>query len=397
MKRLLIITAFCLMLFTTTAYALPNENKESDLYQSFEDIIAEQLNNLDTDNWEPFLKSIDQQGSDLLNGDSAKNIIAGLIAGNFSFGVQDIFAQILNALFSELMLNLMLMGKIIVIAVVCSIFKTMKESFHNPSVGEIGYFVCYSIVVILIIQSLISILSIGRIAIEQMVGFMQILFPILMTLLVAMGNFTSSAILQPAIALLVGIIGTFLKNIMLPLITLSAIITLINHIGEKVQLQRLGKLLNNLCIWTMTGSFTIFIGVLTVQGVMAASFDGISIRTAKFAIDTFVPIVGKMFSQTLDTIIGCSLLLKNAVGVAGLLIIGLLCITPGVKILALMFIYKLSSALLEPVTDKRIVDCLNGIGNILNVLFITVIGIAIMFFMTITLIIGTGNISVMLR
>jgi stage III sporulation protein AE len=74
-----------------------------------------------------------------------------------------------------------------------------------------------------------------------------------------------------------------------------------------------------------------------------------------------------------------------------------MCLSPGMKILSLIFLYKLSGALLEPITDKRIVECLNGIGSVLNVLFITVMGIALMFFLTVTLIIGTGNASVMLR
>jgi stage III sporulation protein AE len=143
--------------------------------------------------------------------------------------------------------------------------------------------------------------------------------------------------------------------------------------------------------------FTIFIGVLTIQGAMTASFDGISIRTAKFAMDTFVPIVGKMLSQSLDAVIGCSLLLKNAVGTAGLIIIGLLSMAPAVKIFTLMFLYKLSGSLLEPITDKRIADCLNGTGNVLLVLLVTVLGIALMFFLTTALMIAAGNTAVMLR
>ena len=87
--------------------------------------------------------------------------------------------------------------------------------------------------------------------------------------------------------------------------------------------------------------------------------------------------------------IGCSLLVKNAVGVSGLLIIGLIALVPALKILALLVTFKLSSALIEPISDKRLVECLNNMGNLLVVLFITVVGIAILFYMTISLIIGS--------
>ena len=395
MKKIAMAVFLTLILFAAPAYAAPDES--GNQAESLEDIMADQLDELDTREWEPFLKDIQDQGTDLFDGESAGEVIRSLVTGQFSFRWKDVLELVARSFFREFRLNLALMAKIIVIAVLCGIFRNMNDSFDNSSVGEIGYFVCYGIVVILILQSLTSILEVGKAGIERMSGFMQILMPVLLALLAAVGSPATSSVMQPAVGVLAGTVGVLLKNIMLPLITLSAVVSLVNNISESVQIQKLGKLLNNLCVWILTFIFTIFVGVLTVQGAMTSSFDGISIRTAKFALDTFVPVVGKMFSQSLDTIIGCSLLLKNAVGVAGLIVIGLQCLAPGLKILSLMLLYKLSGALLEPITDKRIVECLNGIGSVLNVLFITVMGIALMFFLTVTLLIGTGNASVMLR
>lgn len=369
----------------------------ADLRDTLEPLVLEQLGGLDTTAWDAYIRALDEDQAALLGGASGREFILQLLTGRFQWSAKEMLQTILRLFFQEFMLNLGLMGNIMVIAVLCGILRHMKDTFHNPSVGEISYFVCYMVVVILILQSLFSILQIGRSGIEQMVGFMQILFPILTALLIAMGGMASSAVMQPGIALLMGVVGTFLKNTMLPMILLLAILTMVSYIGTKVQITRLSKLINNLCVWTLGGVFTIFIGVLTIQGVMAASFDGISIRTAKFAIDTFVPIVGGMFSQTLDTIIGCSLLLKNAVGAAGLFIIAMICLLPALRILVLLLLYKLAGALLEPITDPRISDCLNSIGNILTLLLVTVMSIAVMFFMTVTLLIAAGNLSFLLR
>ena len=365
MKKIAMAVFLTLILFAAPAYAAPDES--GNQAESLEDIMADQLDELDTREWEPFLKDIQDQGTDLFDGESAGEVIRSLVTGQFSFRWKDVLELVARSFFREFRLNLALMAKIIVIAVLCGIFRNMNDSFDNSSVGEIGYFVCYGIVVILILQSLTSILEVGKAGIERMSGFMQILMPVLLALLAAVGSPATSSVMQPAVGVLAGTVGALLKNIMLPLITLSAVVSLVNNISESVQIQKLGKLLNNLCVWILTFIFTIFVGVLTVQGAMTSSFDGISIRTAKFALDTFVPVVGKMFSQSLDTIIGCSLLLKNAVGVAGLIVIGLQCLAPGLKILSLMLLYKLSGALLEPITDKRIVECLNGIGSALIV------------------------------
>lgn len=389
--RILILSMLLLTLFTSGSAS------GADLRDTLEPLVLEQLGGLDTAAWDAYLKTLREDQTALLGGVSAREFIGQLLTGRFQWNAKEMLQMVLRLFFQEFMLNLGLMGKIIVIAVFCGILRHMKDTFHNPSVGEISYFVCYMVVIILILQSLVSILQIGRSGIEQMVGFMQILFPLLTALLIAMGGMASSAVMQPGIALLMGLVGTFLKYAILPMILLLAILTMVNCIGTKVQLTRMSKLINNLCVWTLGGVFTIFLGVLTIQGVMAASFDGISIRTAKFAIDTFVPIVGGMFSQTLDTIIGCSLLLKNAVGAAGLFVIALTCLVPALKILALLLLYKLAGALLEPITDTRISECLSSIGNILTLLFVTVMGIAVMFFITVTLLIAAGNLSFLLR
>ena len=263
--------------------------------------------------------------------------------------------------------------------------------------GELAWMICYIMIVVLIIQSISLALNIGKNAIEQMISFMQILFPALLALLIGMGGIASSGIMQPATVLLSGITGVFLKSVMIPLIYLSTILVLVGNINDNINLKSLSKLTKNICNWILGIVFTVFIGVLSMQGILAASFDGISIRTTKYAIENFVPVVGKMFSQTVDILVSCSLMLKNAVGVVGLIVAIGLCLYPTLKILSLMFAYKICGALLEPISDKRIVTCLNEIGSILLIFFITIAGIAIMFFLTIALFIGIGNMTIMMR
>lgn len=395
MKKLLYVLLIAFILVPVKGHAASHEN--NNWYESTEVLIDEQLDNINTSEWSPFLKYVKEEGIALLEDESAHDVIRRLISGEFTFSLQDLLNNLIRIFFSEFNLNLGLMVKIMVISIICGIFRNMNDSFNNPSVGEIGYFVCYSLVMILIIQSFFSILSLGKTSIDNMSGFMQLLFPVLLGLLTSIGSFASASIMHPTIGMVVGTVGSVLTNLVFPLITLSAVITLINHISNRIQIKKLGKLFNNLCTWILAFIFTVFISVLAIQGALTASFDGISIRTAKFAVDTFVPIVGKMFSQSLDTIVGCALLVKNAVGAAGLIIITLICFAPAIKIFSLLFLYKLTGALLEPITDKRIVESLNEIGSVLSILLITVLGSALMFFITITLMIATGNTAVMLR
>lgn len=370
---------------------------QDNIKEELERGTKEQISALDIDEWDVFLKSVQAEGNDLIEDIDIKSFLNKLITGNFELDPKKILLQLINLFFKEIKVNLVFMAKIMTIAIVCGILDHMKSSFTDSSVAELAWFACYIMVVILIVQSFTSILEVGKKAVEQMVNFVQILFPILLTLLIAMGGITSSGMLKPVTALLVGASGTVLKNIMIPLIFFSAVLVLVNNISDKIRLDRLSDLTKNICTWTLGIFFTIFVGVLSIQGALAASFDGISIRTAKYAVETFVPIVGGLFSKTVDMIIGCSLLVKNAVGIAGLITTVVIALYPIIKILCLIAIYKISSAILQPISDSRVSVCLNNIGSVLTILFVTVAGIAIMFFLTITLLIGVGNIATMMR
>lgn len=131
---------------------------------------------------------------------------------------------------------------------------------------------------------------------------------------------------------------------------------------------------------------------------MSASVaDGVTLRTAKYITGNFVPVVGKMFSDAADTVIGASLLVKNAVGMAGVLILLLIVIFPAVKILTLAFIYNLSAAIMQPLGNSPIIGTLNMIGKNLIFVFAALAAIGLMFFLALTIIITAGNISVMMR
>lgn len=397
MKNFAIIGIVIILLLIPTKAMSRERESEMNIGEEIRRIAEEQLDNLDIDRWDDFVKGLDSYQGDMFASINAKEMILNIISGKFDFDWREMLQTIGRTFFTEISLNLSLMAKIIAIAIITGILNNFKTNFSNASVGELAWIICYIMIVILIIQSITVILDVGKNAMDQMTSFMQILFPILLALLIGIGGIASSGILQPATVLLSGVTGIFLKNIMIPLIFLSAILVLVSNINENIKLERLSKLTKNICTWMLGIIFTIFIGVLSIQGILAASFDGISIRTTKYAIEAFVPVVGKMFSQTVDIIIGCSLMLKNAVGVVGLIVTIGICLFPTLKIISLMAVYKLCSALLEPISDKRIVTCLDGIGGILIILFITVVGIAIMFFMTIALLVGVGNITVMMR
>ncbi len=400
MKRIFFYITILMMLFCPTVDCTARADEQpydrNEIYDEFSHGIQSQVEQLDINDINTYLKNINREYGTTFDH-SAREMIKKITQGDFSFNIKDLFGNLFTFFFKEVGLNLGLMGKIMILAVICGLFKNLQSSFSKSGVTEITYYCCYIVIMIILVQSFSSVLDLSKTTIDNMVTFMQAIFPILITLLISMGGIASSSLFQPIMGLLVSGVGTFLKDLVLPLIFFAAILFLVNNISPRIQISKLANLLKNICIWVLGIIFTIFVGVMAIQGIAASAFDGVSIRTAKFAIDTFIPVVGSMLSESIDTIIGCSLLVKNATGLIGLIILAFICLFPIIKILAIIFIYKLVAALIQPISDERLVSCLNDISNIIVLLFITLAAVAFMFFITISLIIGAGNITVMMR
>ncbi|WP_026475868.1 stage III sporulation protein AE [Alkaliphilus transvaalensis] len=392
MKKLLIITIIIYVLMTPVMVWA-----EDGVILSPENIIMDQINRLDTGELQMIMEGLNKDLGEYLPRIDFRDFIQKLIKGEAVFSFNDLMVGALGFLFREVIANWRLLGQIIVLSSIYAILSNLQNAFENDIVGKLASSVCYLIIVTLTIKSFMIAINIGKDTIDLMVTFMQALLPILLAILLAMGGITSSAFFHPVLLGAIGFVGTVVKTVVLPLIFFSAVLSVVNNFSSKIQISKLAGLLKQGATMLLGFILTAFVGVISIQGITAASVDGVTIRTAKFAVDKFIPIVGGFLSDAMDTVIGASLLLKNAIGAIGLITVFLICLIPMIKILALIVIYKLCAAVIEPIAQSQLVDCLNQMSNALVLLFATVSSIAIMFFITITIIVGTGNITLMMR
>ncbi len=326
-----------------------------------------------------------------------REMVNKLVKGELEWQPSQIFNQLVKQLFKEVVANFDLLGKLVVLAVICAVLQNLMTSFANSSAGQLTYSVTYLVLITLAIGSFTIAVNAGREVVDTMVTFMQALTPVLLTLLVAVGGLASAAIFSPVILATLSIFGTLIKDIVLPLLFFVAILGIVGNLSEQFKVSNLANLLKTVAMGLMGLFSTIFLGVLAIQGVAGAVGDSVTFRTAKFSVDAFVPVVGGMLSDALEAVISSSLLLKNAVGIAGMAVIGTVMVIPLLKIITLAFIYKLAGALIQPIGSGQMVDCLNTLGTNLLLIFATVATAGLLFFFTITIVVGVGNISVMLR
>lgn len=375
-----------------TGYVWGNENIIEP-----ENFIVDQLDRLNTKELQEMLDTMNNELEEYIPKIEIKPLVLKIFKGEEIITLQNIIKATMKYFFKEVIANWQVLGQLIVLAAIYAVLNNLQSAFENDVIGKLAYSVCYLVIITITIKSFILAINLGKETIDTMVTFMQALLPILLGLLIAMGGITTSAFFHPVLLGSIGFIGTIIKSVVLPLIFFSAVLSIVNNLSLRVQVTKLASLLKQSAVVILGFVLTTFVGIISIQGITASTVDGVTIRTAKFAVDKFVPIVGRFLSDAMDTVIGYSLLLKNSIGVIGLLAIFVICLVPMVKIIALIAIYKLSSAIVEPIAQNQLADCLNHMSNALVLVFAAVSSVAIMFFITITIIISTGNITVMMR
>ena len=233
--------------------------------------------------------------------------------------------------------------------------------------------------------------------ITSMTEKMDKLLPLLLTLLTALGGHASSAFLHPLVVAASGSMVFLAREVILRLVMCTCAVTAVNHLSDRMHLTRMAQLLRSAVCWLLGVSFTVFLGAMSLQGVCSASIDGVTLRAAKYAVDNFVPIVGGMFSDTMDTLVGCALIVKNALGVCTVLVLLAALMGPLVRTLAVVFVMKLSAALLEPVADEVMIRAIGDFSRTVVLFLITMLCVGTMFFLLIVQMLLVGNLTVLLR
>lgn len=331
------------------------------------------------------------------NGWDAKQLVDGFARGQAAVDAGALLNRLLTLLLRAMQDDVALAIALLVPAVLGSVLSRMRASFESDSVAHICHYACFALVCVPMVRNLVAQIGEARQTMDAIYRSMQAIFPMLLTLLAAVGGSASSAFFQPAVIAASGTMTTLVRDVTLNLTLCSAAVTVLDHLSEHMHLGRLAGLLRTSASWTLGVCFTVFIGVMAVQGVSAAAVDGVTIRTAKYAIDNFVPVVGGMFADTVDALVGSSLLVKNALGITGMLALAVSLAVPLMKLLATVLVYRICAAVLEPVAEEGLVSCISDFSNILVMIFITLLCVGAMFFLLVAQLLAVGNLTVMLR
>ena len=382
-KKIFCIVILSMLFFPQIVFA--EESTESEIFQ-------EQQSEFKI---KDFLKETKKYTSNFLENIDISEIFKDATKGKIDN--KKIFGKILNLLGKEVKGTLKTLISILIIVLIHSLLKSITDGLEHKEVSKIIYYVEYILIVTIIMSSFSEILDSVKNSITDLIGFSQSLIPLLITLMLYTGSITTSSVLEPILLFLIQFIANLIQNLILPVVSIIVVLIVISKISERIQITKLAKFMNTSIVWFLGIVLTLFVGVMSLEGTLTASVDGITAKTTKAAVSNLIPVVGKILGDSVDTVLGCGVVLKNAVGVVGVIVIIGICLLPIIKLATFSIMYSILSCVIEPLADEKIVKLIEEMSGILKLLLAILCSVSVLLIIGVTLVIKISNSGMMYR
>ncbi len=397
-KRAIIISLLILALGLTVGAKLMGANEiawakesEENVEETLRDNTDSTIDGLDLDVFEEFLKTLTDEQKSAMGFQDVKEFIKSLTEGN----TENFFSNFTTSLFKSL-------GKyfagflpavitMLVVSMLKSLLSGMTSGFLNASTTEIVGVVCYAVVVVVLMSSVVSVVDTTVSTVNNMTTFAEGVFPVLLTLLATLGSTTGVATYQPMMAVLGGGVMALISKLILPAFIACVVFAVVGNLSKNVKLTKMNKMFKSASSWLIGIVFGLYGTFLTVGGISGGVVDKVGYSAAKFALSSYVPILGGYLSDGFDLIGASIVLVKNAFGYTAVIVLIAMVLFPLLKIVIFIFSMRLASAIVEPIGDEKVSGMLSAVADNCSLLISALAGVAFMFFVLIMLIIGAFN------
>lgn len=318
--------------------------------------------------------------------DIFSNRAVEMATGEFSLNPVDVFNNIIASLSEELKSFSVTASSILVMTLLSSTVNTLNSALGTGMSANASFFTFFTVVSGLALTCFFKTLTYATEVMGYMTDFMSKLSPVLIVTLFACCKPASAAAFEPVLTAAVVIVSEVITKCLVPLITFSAVLSVAGNVGDRNGISGFVKIVKSATKWIMALVITVFTGINAIYGFATPALDAVGTRTLKFAVGSLVPIVGGFLSDTLDTVTASGAVVKNAVGASGIVMLSIICLPPIIKLGIMQMMFKLISAITEPIADRRISGMLWDIGEAFVALFGVVVLTAVMFIINICII-----------
>ena len=368
------------------------ENTTVEISEDLNNSIIDELNEIDFSALNGVVEEFQNNSTNIFSIDNIKSKIYSIISGENAVSYSSFFASVFSIFVDLIVKYLPMLSLIVAIGVISNLLNGIKSKFNEKSTSGLIHFVCFLAVVVLTIGMISSISKTSVSSVNSMVSQMNAIFPILLTLMIGIGATASAGVFQPIVAIISTYVADFFTYLILPLFMVSFVFGIINNLSDNIKLDKFNSFISSLFKWCVGLIFTLFFAVFTIQGISAGTFDSLSIRTTKYTIKSYIPIMGGYLSDGMDLILSSTILIKNAVGLVGILMIISTIISPLLEIVVFSLLLKLVSAILQPMGNNKTSNFLMSTSKSITMLSSCIIAVGFMYLISVGLVMTTSNV-----
>lgn len=305
-----------------------------------------------------------------------KDVMASMTSGNLEDTGRLLLRYIGDQLGYEFQTNRQNLVYMLLIAVIAAVFTNFSGAFQSRQVSEIGFYVLYMLLITMCLTTFQVAMDGLEGKLESLLDFMRLLCPgYFMAVSIAAGS-SSSLMFYNLVLILIYLVEVLVLRFLLPLINIYIMIQVMNYLVGEHLLSELADLIRKIITWILRTMLGGVVGLNIIQGLLSPTIDYLKRSSLTKAVEA-VPALGNVFGGVADILLGTAVLIKNGIGMAGAVILILICSIPVAQMAAMTMLYKFAAAMVQPVSDKRITGCIRsvseGYGLMLKVLYTTLI------------------------
>ena len=299
-----------------------------------------------------------------------------------------LLATISQVFFGELQKNKSLLLELVGIVLIGSIFVNLSNSFAGGFISENGFYITYMLMTSLLLTSFSMAYTITLAALDKVLVAVRLLVPAFLLVLQFVGHAATAGGTYNLVLIGIWLIQAVIIRLVLPLIEFYVIVSLVNNLQKEDSFSKLCELVQSLIKWILRTIIVVVIGLNVIKGLLEPQMD----RIGKSAVNrALTAIPGSVVSVLAGTYLACGMIIKNSIGVAGILILSGICLAPVIQLFLLMFTVRITTALIQPMGDKRYVDGTAALAHGIGMLMQALASALVLFIITLAIMTGVTN------
>ena len=312
-----------------------------------------------------------------------------IISGENIFKPDNILTAVLRMFAKELYNSIKILAVIIAIIVISALLENLRSSFNKTnSYGQ-------EVLIVALLGGLAGELFVqsGTYAVNissDITKLMWAILPVMATLTAGCGFVSTATFSNPVLYFMCSVFAEIFNRVLMPLSTAYLCISLVDLMTDTIKLTKFRELIKKAYNFILGIVMTVFTGLLTVSSFAGVSLDSVGAKGVKFAVSNMVPFVGRSISDAMSAVVSASMLLKNAVGITGIVVMIAICVIPVIKTATTIIAIRISAAVCEMIAGKKAIDMLSSVGDSLTMINAAVIATVVMMIISLSIIVGIG-------